>query len=103
MIRSVVMANRGEIAVRRLGPAPVTASYLNARRRPGRRGGSGLHRAIGRCHRGHGRQDDRAGDRYPVLVQTAAETGYQSTGTAEFLYSPADGEFWFLDWLTEHR
>jgi hypothetical protein len=30
MIGSVLMANRGGIAVRRLGPAPVTASYLNA-------------------------------------------------------------------------
>jgi acetyl-CoA/propionyl-CoA carboxylase, biotin carboxylase, biotin carboxyl carrier protein len=30
----------------------------------------------------------------------ATEAGYRSTGTAEFLYSPASGEFWFLEMNT---
>ena len=32
-----------------------------------------------------------------AAARLAAEAGYQSTGTAEFLYSPASGEFWFLE------
>jgi acetyl-CoA/propionyl-CoA carboxylase biotin carboxyl carrier protein len=35
-----------------------------------------------------------------AAARLAAETGYQSTGTAEFLYSPASGEFWFLEMNT---
>ena len=35
-----------------------------------------------------------------AAARLAAEAGYQSTGTAEFLYSPASGEFWFLEMNT---
>src|SRR5258705_6885333 len=35
-----------------------------------------------------------------AAVRLPAEAGYESTGTAEFLYSPADGEFWFLEMNT---
>jgi acetyl-CoA/propionyl-CoA carboxylase biotin carboxyl carrier protein len=32
-----------------------------------------------------------------AALRLAAEAGYRSTGTAEFLYEPASGEFWFLE------
>jgi acetyl-CoA/propionyl-CoA carboxylase biotin carboxyl carrier protein len=35
-----------------------------------------------------------------AAVRLAAEAGYRSTGTVEFLYSPASGEFWFLEMNT---
>ena len=35
-----------------------------------------------------------------AAARLAVTVGYQSTGTAEFLYSPASGEFWFLEMNT---
>jgi urea carboxylase len=32
-----------------------------------------------------------------AAARLAAEAGYRSAGTVEFLYSPASGEFWFLE------
>ncbi len=37
---------------------------------------------------------------HAAAARLAAEAGYRSTGTAEFLYSPASGEFWFLEMNT---
>jgi acetyl/propionyl-CoA carboxylase alpha subunit len=37
---------------------------------------------------------------HAAAARLAAEAGYRSTGTAEFLYSPARGEFWFLEMNT---
>jgi acetyl-CoA/propionyl-CoA carboxylase biotin carboxyl carrier protein len=37
---------------------------------------------------------------HDAAVRLAAEAGYRSTGTVEFLYSPASGEFWFLEMNT---
>jgi acetyl-CoA/propionyl-CoA carboxylase biotin carboxyl carrier protein len=37
---------------------------------------------------------------HEAAARLAAEAGYRSTGTVEFLYSPASGEFWFLEMNT---
>ena len=37
---------------------------------------------------------------HAAAARLAAEAGYRSTGTAEFLYSPARGQFWFLEMNT---
>jgi acetyl-CoA/propionyl-CoA carboxylase biotin carboxyl carrier protein len=37
---------------------------------------------------------------HEAAARLAAEAGYRSTGTAEFLYSPASGEFFFLEMNT---
>jgi acetyl-CoA/propionyl-CoA carboxylase biotin carboxyl carrier protein len=37
---------------------------------------------------------------HAAAVRLAAEVGYVSAGTAEFLYSPASGEYWFLEMNT---
>jgi len=37
---------------------------------------------------------------HEAAARLAAEAGYRSTGTVEFLYSPAGGEFWFLEMNT---
>jgi acetyl/propionyl-CoA carboxylase alpha subunit len=37
---------------------------------------------------------------HQAAARLAAEAGYRSAGTAEFLYSPASGEFWFLEMNT---
>jgi acetyl-CoA/propionyl-CoA carboxylase biotin carboxyl carrier protein len=37
---------------------------------------------------------------HDAAVRLAVEAGYRSTGTVEYLYSPASGEFWFLEMNT---
>jgi len=37
---------------------------------------------------------------HQAAARLATEAGYRSAGTAEFLYSPASGEFWFLEMNT---
>ncbi|HET9971278.1 MAG TPA: biotin carboxylase N-terminal domain-containing protein [Streptosporangiaceae bacterium] len=37
---------------------------------------------------------------HEAAARLAAEAGYRSTGTVEFLYSPASGGFWFLEMNT---
>jgi acetyl-CoA/propionyl-CoA carboxylase biotin carboxyl carrier protein len=37
---------------------------------------------------------------HAAAARLAAEVGYVSAGTAEFLYSPASGEYWFLEMNT---